>query len=252
MTVATLPKRDRVVVLSSLAAVTMLSWAYLWDIAHDPIAMCMVNMRPWTVGDLSALFGMWAIMMIAMMIPAASPMILAFAGVNRARREQSLSCVSTSAFVLGYVGSWTIFSLAATLAQEALHSAALLSSMGTSTSNTVGGALLAGTGVFQFTPLKSTCLRHCRSPLGFILTEWRDGPLGALQMGLRHGLYCVGCCWLLMGLLFVAGVMNLWWVAAIAGFVLLEKVASAGLRIERITGLLLVVWGGWVLARAFV
>lgn len=252
MTVASLPKRDRVVLLSSLAAVAMLSWAYLWRIAHDPMTMCMANMRPWTVGDLSALFWMWAIMMIAMMIPAASPMILAFAGVNRARREQSLSYVSTSAFVLGYAGAWTIFSLAATLAQEALHSAALLSSMGTMTSNTAGGALLAGTGVFQFTPLKDTCLRHCRSPLGFILTEWRDGTWGALQMGLHQGLYCVGCCWLLMGLLFVAGVMNLWWVAAIAGFVLLEKVAGAGLQMERITGLLLIVWGGWVLARALV
>jgi predicted metal-binding membrane protein len=218
--------------------------------AHDPMAMCMVNMHPWSLGDLTALFGMWAIMMIAMMMPAASPMILAFAGVNRARQKRSLSFVSTSAFVLGYLGAWTIFSLAATLAQEALHSAALLSSMGTPTSNTLGGVLLAGTGVFQFTSLKNACLRHCRSPLGFILTEWRDGTWGALQMGLRHGLYCVGCCWLLMGLLFVAGVMNLWWVAAIAALVLLEKVARAGLRIERITGLLLLAWGGWVLARA--
>jgi len=252
MTVATLPKRDRVVVLSSLAAITTLSWAYLWGIARDPMAMCMVNMHPWTMRDLSALFGMWAIMMIAMMMPAASPMILAFAGVNRGRRQQSLSYVSTSAFVLGYLGAWTIFSLAAMLAQEALHSAALLSSMGTSTSTTLGGALLAGICAFQFTPLKNTCLRHCRSPLGFILTEWRDGTRGALQMGVRHGVYCVGCCWLLMGLLFVAGVMNLWWVAAISGLVLLEKVASAGLRIERITGLLLVVWGGCLLARALV
>ena len=113
-----------------------------------------------------------------------------------------------------------------------------------------GGVLLILAGVYQLTPLKDVCLRHCRSPLGFILTEWRDGTWGALQMGLRHGLYCVGCCWLLMSLLFVAGVMNLWWVAAIAIFVLLEKAASAGLPIARATGFLLVAWGGWVLTRA--
>jgi len=252
MTAGTLPKRDRVVIVSCLAAVTTLAWADLWGMARDPMAMCMVNMHPWTVKDMSALFAMWAVMMVAMMIPSASPMILAFAGVNRARREQSLSYVSTSAFVLGYVGAWTVFSLAATLAEEALHSVALLSSMGTSTSNTLGGALLAITGVFQLTPLKNACLRHCRSPLGFFLTEWRNGTWGAFHMGLRHGLFCVACCWLLMGLLFVAGVMNLWWVAAIAGLVLLEKAASAGLRIARVTGVLLILWGGWVLARAFV
>jgi predicted metal-binding membrane protein len=152
--------------------------------------------------------------------------------------------------VLGYLAAWTLFSLAATVAQEALHSAALLSSMGISTSNILGGTILAGTGVFQFMPLKNACLRHCRSPLGFILTEWREGTWGALRMGLRHGLYCVGCCWLLMSLLFVAGVMNLWWVAAIAGFVVLEKTASTRLRISHVTGVLLMGWGGWMLTRA--
>jgi predicted metal-binding membrane protein len=157
--------------------------------------------------------------------------------------------VSTSAFVLGYVAAWTSFSLVATLAQEALHSVALISSMGISTSGIFGGILLASTGIFQWTPLKNACLRHCRSPLGFILTEWREGTWGAIQMGLRHGTYCIGCCWLLMALLFVAGVMNLWWVTAIAAFVLIEKVPPVGQWIARATGALLTLWGGWMLAR---
>jgi predicted metal-binding membrane protein len=251
MTPNVLPIRERTIVLSGLGFITALSWGYMWYLARDPMAMCMVNMNPWSAADLSALFAMWAVMMMAMMIPSASPMILAFAGVNRTRRAKSLPYVPTSAFVLGYVAAWTGFSLGATLAQEVLHSAALVSSMGMSNSGVVGGILLTSTGIFQWTPLKNACLRHCRSPLGFILTEWREGTLGAFQMGLRHGMYCVGCCWLLMALLFVAGVMNLWWVAAIATFVLIEKVTTAGPRIARTTGVLLILWGGWMLARAF-
>ena len=245
-----LPVRDRTVVLSGLVFITALSWAYMWRLARDPMAMCMVNMNPWSAADLFALFAMWAVMMVAMMIPSASPMILAFAGVNRTRRAQSLPFVATSAFVLGYVAAWTGFSLVATVAQEALHGAALISSMGVSTSRVLGGILLLATGVFQWTPLKNTCLRHCRSPLGFILTEWRDGGWGAFRMGLRHGAYCIGCCWLLMALLFVAGVMNLWWVAAIAVFVLVEKITPAGPWIARATGALLMLWGGWTILGA--
>jgi predicted metal-binding membrane protein len=249
MTPYRLPVRDRTVVMAGLGSVTALSWAYLWRLAGDPMAMCMVNMNPWSATDLFALFAMWAAMMVAMMIPSASPMILAFAGVNRTRRAQALPYALTSAFVLGYVTAWTGFSLAATVAQEALHSAALVSTMGVSTSRVLGGTVLAAAGIFQWTPLKGACLRHCRTPLGFILTEWRDGNLGAYRMGLQHGLYCVGCCWLLMALLFVAGVMNLWWVAAIAAFVLLEKVIPAGPWVARATGVLLFLWGGWMLFR---
>jgi predicted metal-binding membrane protein len=249
MTTHSLPSRERAVLLSGLAALTGISWAYMWYLARDPMAMCMVNMNPWSRADLLALFGMWAVMMVAMMLPSASPMILAYAGVNRARRAQSLPYAPTAAFLVGYIAAWTAFSLLATLAQEALHTAALISSMGISTSRILGGVLLAATGVFQWTPLKNACLRHCRSPLGFILTEWRDGAWGAFRMGLRHGSYCVGCCWLMMALLFIAGVMNLWWVAAIAAFVLIEKLAPFGPWLARGTGALLIVWGAWVLAR---
>jgi predicted metal-binding membrane protein len=131
-----------------------------------------------------------------------------------------------------------------------LHTAALLSPMMVSTSPLLGGALLVVAGAFQWSPLKRVCLTHCRTPLGFLMGEWREGTWGALRMGLRHGSYCVGCCWVLMALLFVTGVMNLLWVAAIAAFVLVEKVAPAGPWLSRVTGLLLAGGGAWVVVRA--
>ena len=173
-----LPFRERTLVLSGLFLITTLSWAYLWRLARDPLAMCMVNMKPWSAADLSALFAMWAVMMVGMMVPSAFPMILAFAGVSRSRRAKSLSYVSTSTFVLGYVAAWTGFGIAATVTQELLHGAALVSSMGIGTSRVFGGLVLMATGTFQWTPLKNACLRHCRSPIGFLLTEWRDGSRG--------------------------------------------------------------------------
>jgi predicted metal-binding membrane protein len=241
--------KDRTVVLSGLVLITGLSWAYMVYLARDPMAMCMANMRPWGTADMSATFLMWAVMMVAMMVPSASPMILAFAGMNRTRRERSLPYVPTSAFVAGYIVAWTGFSLLATVTQEILHSTALLSSMLVSTSAVFGGVLLLAAGVFQWTPLKNACLRQCRTPLGFLLTEWSDGARGAFQMGLRHGAYCIGCCWLLMALLFVAGVMNLWWVAAIAAIVLIEKLTPAGPLFARATGVLLSLCGAWMLTR---
>jgi predicted metal-binding membrane protein len=247
MTPHGLPVRERTLVISGLVLITVVAWGYMWSLARDPMAICMVNMNPWSATDLFALFLMWTVMMAAMMIPSASPIILAFAGVNCTRRAQSLSYVPTSAFVLGYLASWTGYSLMATVAQQAFHSAALISAVGVSTSQTLGGLLLVATGIFQWTPLKNACLRHCRSPLGFLLTEWREGTRSAFQMGLRHGTYCIGCCWLLMALLFVAGVMNLAWVAAIAAFILIEKVG--GSWVVRASGLVLTLWGGWMLAR---
>jgi len=242
-----LPVRDRTVILSGLIFITALSWAYMWYLARDPMAMCMANMNPWGAADLLAMFLMWTVMMVAMMIPSASPMILAFAGVNHIRRKQALRYSSLSALVLGYVTVWTAFSAAATLAQAALHSAALLSPMMIGTSQYFGGLVLLLAGIFQWTPVKNACLRRCRTPLGFILTEWREGSTGAFQMGLWQGIYCVGCCWLLMALLFVAGVMNLWWIAAIAAFVLIEKLTPAGPMVARAAGFILIAWGLWMI-----
>ena len=168
--------------------------------------------------------------MVGMMVPSATPMSLLFAAVARRARAQGSPVAPTFVFVTGYVAAWTLFSLAATAAQWGLERAALLSPMLASTSAAFGGVLLAAAGLYQWTPWKDACLAHCRAPALFFAAHWRDGPLGAFRMGAAHGLYCLGCCAVLMGLLFFGGVMNLLWVAGLALFVLLEKVGSARRR----------------------
>ena len=247
-------RRDRIIVLSGLAAITALSWVYVLSVASDMrnmemgAEMAMPRMQAWGVADFALTFSMWAVMMVAMMTPSAAPMILMFAGVNRKRRQQQRPYVSTSVFLLSYLMAWAGFSVLATTAQWGLHAVSLLSPMMATTSPVIGSVLLLAAGIYQWTPLKHVCLTKCRSPLGFVLNEWREGRLGALLMGLKHGVYCIGCCWSLMALLLVAGVMNLLWVAAIAGFVLLEKVAPAGDRLGRVAGVVLVGWGVWMVA----
>ena len=245
-------KRDRIIVLCGLAALVALSWAYISYLARDmrnmDMEMAMPQTQAWGVADFALMFVMWAVMMVAMMTPSAAPMILTFAGANRRRRERQSPYTPTAVFLSGYLVVWASFSVLATAAQWGLHAASLLSPMMASTSSILGGVLLLAAGIYQWTPLKYACLRHCRSPLGFILNEWREGTWGAFLMGLKHGGYCVGCCWFLMVLLFVAGVMNLLWVAAIAGFVLLEKVVPAGYLVGRIAGVMLVGWGALVIS----
>jgi len=169
--------------------------------------------------------------------------------VQRTRREQDRAAIPTVVFLLGYAVVWTAYAAAAALAQWRLHEAGFLSAAMASTSARLGGALLLVAGVFQWTPLKQACLAQCRSPLSFVMTEWRDGRAGAFVMGMRHGAYCVACCWALMALLFVAGVMNLLWVAGLAVFVLAERVLPGGLVVGRIAGALLLVAGVVVLVR---
>ena len=247
----TVLRRDRIIVLSNLAVITALSWAYVSSLASGMqdmgMEMAMPRMQAWGVTDFALTFVMWAVMMVAMMTPSAAPMVLLFAGVNRKRQKQQGSYVPTSVFLLGYLMIWAAFSVLATAAQWGLHAVSLLSPMMVSTSPILGGILLLLAGIYQWTPLKHACLSKCRSPLGFVLNEWREGRWGAFVMGLKHGSYCTGCCWSLMALLFVAGVMNLVWVAAIAGFILLEKVAPAGHRMGRAAGVLMVAGGMVVL-----
>jgi predicted metal-binding membrane protein len=204
--------------------------------------MAMPEARGWSGLDALLLLAMWAVMMIAMMLPSAAPMILMFALVNRRRVEQTRPVARTGVFVAGYLIVWTIYSALAAAGQWALHQAALLSDVA-AVGPRVGGALLIAAGLYQWTPLKRACLAACRSPLSFLLTEWREGRRGALVMGLRHGAYCVGCCWMLMALLFVAGVMNLVWVVVLAGLVLVEKLAPAGLGVGRVAGVVMVAAG---------
>jgi predicted metal-binding membrane protein len=190
---------------------------------------------------------MWSIMMVAMMLPSAAPMILLFAIVSRQRRAQGQPAVPVAVFTAGYLLAWAAYSAVAATAQWELHQLALLSPAMASASPLLAGGLLISAGVYQWLPPKGACLSHCRSPIGFFSTEWREGIGGALVMGLRHGTFCVGCCWLLMALLFVAGVMNLLWVAALAAFVLLEKLFPRGVLIGRVAGVGLIGWGLLVL-----
>ncbi len=235
--------------LSGLALIVTLSWAYVASLASDmqhmdmATEMAMPRMQAWGASELALTFVMWAVMMVAMMTPSAAPVILMFAGVNRRRKKQQVPYVPTSVFLLGYLVVWVAFGVLATAVQWGLHTASLLSPMMVSTSPVLGGVLLLIAGIYQWTPLKHACLSKCRSPLGFVLNEWREGRWGAFLMGLKHGSYCIGCCWSLMALLFVAGVMNLMWVAAIAGFILLEKVAPAGNRMGQSVGVLMVAGG---------
>lgn len=246
-------RRDRTVVLAAVVALAGASWAHIaylsWEMGRMDMEMAMPMARAWTAVDLLLLWVMWAVMMIAMMLPSAAPMILLFASIQRRRKEQARPYVPAGIFVLGYLVVWALYGALATLLQWGLHEAALLSPMMVSTSALVGGGLLTGAGLFQFTPLKSACLRTCRSPMGFLSTEWREGARGALVMGVRHGIYCVGCCWILMALLFVVGVMNLVWVALVAGFVLVEKLAPSGEWVGRVTGAVLVAAGLWMIVQ---
>ncbi len=249
-------KRDRLVVLGSLLAVAALAWAYLIHLAvamDDMPAMgggmgdMAASLKPWTVTDGLLMFAMWAIMMLAMMLPSAAPMILIFARVNSKQRDKGNAYVPTVIFASGYVLVWTLFSVLATAAQWGLQNAALLSPMMVSTSTYLGGGLFILAGIYQWTPLKQACLKHCRSPLEFIMHHWRAGSGGAFRMGLGHGAFCLGCCWSVMALLFVGGVMNLIWVAIITIFVAAEKMIPYGPWAGRVTGVAMIAMGVYLI-----
>ena len=247
-------RRDRAIVTVGLVGVAALGWAYLLYVARDMSDMsadiAMPSTEAWGMVDLALLFVMWVVMMLAMMVPSASPLILMVASINRKRRERDDPLVPTGLFLAGYLLAWTAYSAVATGAQWGLHATSLLSPAMVSTSPVLGGILLLTAGIFQFTSLKHACLSHCRSPVGFVLGHWREGRGGALRMGLKHGLFCVGCCWVLMALLFVAGVMNLLWVAVISLFVLAEKVLAKGELVGRLGGAALLTAGVAVLIAA--
>ena len=259
-------RRDRSVVLAGLVAVAALAWAYMVFLAMRdggsgggglPTSMdgMALGRMAWTGVDFGLMYVMWAVMMVAMMVPTAAPMILTFATIYRRRRAAQGPYVPTGVFLGGYLVIWAGFALLATMTQWGLHQATLLSSMMGSVTPILGGSLLLAAGVFQWTPLKYACLSHCRTPMGFIMSEWREGTRGAVSMGVRHGVYCVGCCWFLMALMFVAGAMNLVWMAGIASYMLVEKVTPPGAwgsRVNWIAGAVLATWGIWAIAQATV
>jgi predicted metal-binding membrane protein len=246
-------RRDRATVFASLVAVIVLAWGYLilgagieidaMDVGGGQI---MLMAPPWTPGYAGLIFLMWAIMMVAMMLPSAAPTILLVAALARGR-----SMPSAGLFTLGYVLVWICFSLIATLLQWSLDKAGMLSETMAARGAVIVGIVLIAAGAYQWTPLKQACLRHCRSPLAFLTHHWRQGAAGAVTNGVRHGLFCLGCCWTLMALLFVGGLMNLLWIAALALLVLIEKTLPWGGRMSRVTGAALVAWGAVTLAGAY-
>ncbi|MEP6905532.1 MAG: DUF2182 domain-containing protein [Gemmatimonadales bacterium] len=242
-------RRDRVAITSCIVLITALAWAYLVHLNGQMTAnMGMAMTASWGVPDVFFTFLMWAVMMVGMMSPTAAPVLFLFSGMQ-VRQPGGLQSYAVPLFALGYTTVWVGFSALAALAQWALHEAALLSPGMAASSSRVAGAILIAAGIYQLTPAKGACLRQCQSPLGFLLSRWRDGEWGALQMGLRHGLYCLGCCWALMTVLFVVGVMNLVWVAALTGFILLEKFGGAGPIIARLGGAALIAFGVLIVVR---
>ena len=234
-----------------LILLTAIAWAYLvrldremtsameYERAMSEMGMAM-DMR-WGAPDVVYAFIMWSVMMIGMMTPSAAPVVMLFAGMQRGTAAQRATRIAV--FASAYLAVWLTFSAVAALAQWGLHETAMLSMAMTTTSRSVGGAILIVAGIYQLTPFKGACLTHCRSPFGFLMSHWRDGAAGAMRMGATHGAYCLGCCWALMSVLFVVGVMNLVWVAAIAMFVLLEKIVPAGASVARAAGVIMIVAG---------
>lgn len=243
-------RHDRVIVVGGLAGVVVLSWIYILAGAgmNMDVEPGMMEMRTvWTPAYFGVMVVMWWVMMLAMMLPSAAPMVLLFAAVSRKNHEAGGIYVPAAVFASGYIAAWAGFSLAATLVQWWLEHLALLSPVMASNTALLGGGLLIAAGIYQVTPLKNACLRHCRTPLEFLGRRWRQGTSGAFTMGLEHGLFCLGCCWMLMGLLFYGGVMNLWWIAGLAAYVLFEKLVPGGHWIGRFGGAVLILWGVSVL-----
>ena len=269
-------RRDRLGVVIALVAVIVLSWAYILagagmgmsafemtqmtqsvgvsDSAQPSMqemstggtaADSLMATGTWTVGYAVVIFLMWWVMMFGMMLPSAVPLLLLFARMMR--KEKGAPYVPTGVFALGYVVMWAAFSAIATGAQWGLEASGLLSGIMVGTSAVLAAALLIAAGVWQLTPLKNACLRHCRSPIGFLSAHWRPGRTGAFRMGLVHGAFCLGCCWFLMALLFYGGVMNLYWIIGLALYILIEKLLPAGVRIGQLTGVALIAWGAVLL-----
>lgn len=258
-------RRDRQAVIAALVILTAMAWGIMvWlagDMAMPQPAMSGMDMggmdmgqmsmamtpdvRPWAFTEFLLSFAMWAVMMAGMMLPSAAPTILLHARVARQAEEQQKPFAATGWFAAGYLLAWSTFSLLAAGLQIALHRAALLTPMLASSNDFIGGALLIAAGLYQWSHLKYHCLTHCRAPLQFIQQHggFKARPMASLGLGLRHGLYCVGCCGVLMLLLFVGGVMNIIWIAGLSILALLEKVMSDGRNVSRLVGLALIIAG---------
>jgi predicted metal-binding membrane protein len=259
-------RRDRIIVILALTLLTALAWSYLLWLSADmdiggmdmsgfrmlPSGMGLMvpEHTPWRAIEFAFVFAMWIVMMVGMMTPPAAPMILMYARVGRQSEAQVRSLAATAWFVAGYLLVWVAFALLATLAQWALERTGLLKYAMASTNNILAGLVFIAAGGYQWTRLKDVCLAQCRTPFAFLMRHggFRPDASGCVMLGLRHGVYCVGCCWALMALLFVGGVMNTLWIVLLALLIFLEKVTSSGRLIARLAGIALVAAGAWSLS----
>ncbi len=264
-------RRDRFIVAGALGVLAALAWAYvLWlaaDMNMDGMNMSGFRMipsgigamapaaAPWSAVEFAFVFVMWTVMMVGMMTPSAAPMILMYAqGVRQARADPQRTAgkplAATGWFAGGYLLAWTGFSLAATLVQWMLERHALLDVRMASASFLLGAAVLIAVGIYQWTPIKDACLAQCQTPFRFLMSHggFRSTVSGCLHLGFLHGVYCVGCCWVLMALLFVVGVMNVRWIMLLTLLVLLEKLTPWGRWVARSAGVACVVAGAWMVA----
>lgn len=265
-----LVRHDRLITIGGLIVLCVLAWAYLFagagmgmslwrmtalgftPLPHGAVpaatmAQMPMDVSPWGAGDWLLMIAMWWVMMVAMMTPSAAPAILLYAQVHQHALTQGHAPhlhAPTGLFASGYFLAWLGFSIAATALQQVLELSGVLSAMTMGSQvRWVSGALLIGAGAYQLSSIKNACLAHCRSPASFLSQHWRPHALGAVRLGALHGAYCVGCCWMLMVLLFVGGVMNLVWIAALSLLVLAEKLLRRGRWVGHATGVVLVAWG---------
>jgi len=261
---AAVVRRDRVVIMLAVASLTALAWGYLMRLSADMdmggmdmtglrmipsgMGLMMPAQTPWRAMEFAFVFVMWTVMMVGMMTPSAAPMFLMYARVGRQTGAQEKSLSATVWFAIGYFLVWLAFALFATLVQWALERTALLDFTMASTDNVLGGFVFIAAGLYQWTRLNDLCLAQCQKPFEFVMRHGgyrRDAP-GCVMLGLRHGAYCVGCCWALMALLLVSGVMNVLWIALLALLAFLERVTSMGRLIARLAGIVLVAGGAWL------
>lgn len=234
---------DRLIIATGIAIVSILSWVHMARMSAHAFMSASHVMVPIQAAEIFAFFVMWVVMMIAMMLPTAAPMILTFSTITRKRKSQNQPYVNTSIFVFGYLVVSVLYSAGAVAVQVWMHNNALMTTMGGSNSTLFSGLLLTSAGVYQWTSLKHNCLKKCRNPFDFLMLYWREGKNGALSMGIKHGIFCTLCCWILMALMFVAGVMNLLWMILVTLVILIEKIVPRGDILARIFGVFMVCAG---------
>jgi len=248
-TLESILRKDRILLIGGFFVICLLSWAYIIYLVRQMNPMNMnalffaMPMTPaWTAVDFILLFLMWVVMMIAMMMPSVAPLILLYAMVNRQKKQRQSPFVPAGYLLGGYFLVWTLFSLLATILQWGLQQITWLNPDMIITNKILGSIILIGAGLFQFTSLKQSCLRYCRTPVDFLHRHWKENKMGALKMGIENGAYCLGCCWVLMLLLFVCGIMNILWIALISAFVLIEKLLPSK-WVSFIAGAALIAYG---------